>query len=68
MGAESWLLSLWQELSNDPLNILRPASKLQHTLLLASAYAAGHDVNEADNRHRKRGEPKHHEPKVCPSG
>lgn len=47
-----------QELSNDPLGILRPAAKLQHGLPLASAYAALAVPGEADSaglvRQRRR--------------
>jgi hypothetical protein len=54
------------ELSNDPLGILRPASKLQHQLPLASAYAAvaaAPDADHAMQRQKRRldaatGEPK----------
>ncbi len=54
-----------QELANDPLNIFKAPSKLQHRLVLASAYAAGHEAAaEADPRHRRRNDNKHHEPKV----
>ncbi len=56
---------LLQELANDPLNIFKAHSKLQHRLVLASAYAAGHEAAaEADPRHRRRNDHKHHEPKV----
>ncbi len=38
-----------QELANDPLGILRPASKLQHQLPLASAYSAVAACPDADH-------------------
>ena len=55
-----------QELANDPLGILRPASKLQHQLPLASAYAAvaaAPDNDHGMQRQKRRldgatGEPK----------
>lgn len=56
-----------QELQNDPLGILRPASKLQHNLHLASAYAAIHDArdnNPALQKQKRKMDPKYHEPKV----
>lgn len=54
-----------QELANDPLNIFKAPSKLQHRLVLSSAYAAGHEAAaDADPRHRRRNDHKHHEPKV----
>jgi hypothetical protein len=54
-----------QELANDPLNIFKAPSKLQHRLVLSSAYAAGHEAAaDADPRHRRRYDHKHHEPKV----
>ncbi|KAI3426985.1 hypothetical protein D9Q98_006929 [Chlorella vulgaris] len=54
------------ELANDPLGILRPASKLQHQLPLASAYAAvaaAPDCDHGSQRQKRRldgvtGEPK----------
>ncbi len=65
-----------QELAADPLGILRPSTKLQHTLPLASAYAAvvdaaaaqrgssgGGDQAAALERQRKRVDDQHHEPK-----
>ena len=59
---------MWvQELQNDPLGILRPASKLQHNLHLASAYAAVHearDSNPALQKQKRRMDLKYHEPKV----
>eukprot|EP00887_Chlorella_sp_A99_P001164 scaffold14.g1164.t1 len=59
------------ELSNDPLGILRPASKLQHQLPLASAYgavaAAGGgadaDADHAALRQRRRLDPTSGEPR-----
>ncbi|EIE19641.1 hypothetical protein COCSUDRAFT_54570 [Coccomyxa subellipsoidea C-169] len=52
------------ELANDPLNIFKAPSKLQHRLVLSSAYAAGHEAAaDADPRHRRRNDHKHHEPK-----
>lgn len=57
-----------QELANDPLNIFKAPSKLQHRLVLSSAYAAGHEAAaDADPRHRRRNDHKHHEPKVLPA-
>ena len=53
-----------QELSNDPLNILRPASKLQHTLNLASAYCGPPEHHENENRRGRRHDARPHEPKV----
>ena len=56
-----------QELQNDPLGILRPASKLQHNLQLASAYAAVYDARDtsaAQQKQKRRMDPKYHEPKV----
>ena len=56
-----------QELQNDPLGILRPASKLQHNLHLASAYAAVYDARDtsaAQQKQKRRMDPKYHEPKV----
>jgi len=63
-----------QELAADPLGILRPSTKLQHTLPLASAYAAVVDAAAAQRgsggeqaaaleRQRKRVDDQHHEPK-----
>ena len=51
------------ELANDPLGILRPASKLQHQLPLGSAYgavaaAAGDEGDHAALRQRRRLDPK----------
>ncbi|KAK9827722.1 hypothetical protein WJX81_005188 [Elliptochloris bilobata] len=56
------------ELANDPLGILRPPAKLQHTLPLASAYAAAADTRDPDGRRRMRLDPKHHEPKFTNVG
>lgn len=56
-----------QELQKDPLGILRPASKLQHNLHLASAYAAVHEARDggaAVQKQKRRMDPKYHEPKV----
>ena len=53
-----------QELNNDPLNILRPASKLQHSLNLASAYCSPPEHHESENRRGRRHDAKPHEPKV----
>ena len=53
-----------QELNNDPLNILRPASKLQHTLNLASAYCGPPEHHENENRRGRRHDARPHEPKV----
>lgn len=56
-----------QELQNDPLGILRPASKLQHNLHLASAYAAVYDARDgsaAQQKQKRRMDPKYHEPQV----
>lgn len=61
------LLYCLQELQNDPLGILRPASKLQHNLHLASAYAAVHEARDggpALQKQKRRMDPKYHEPKV----
>ncbi len=55
-----------QELSNDPLGILRPASKLQHQLPLASAYtavAAAPDADHAILRQKRRCDPVTGEPR-----
>ena len=55
-----------QELANDPLGILRPASKLQHQLPLASAYAAVGAAPDADHgmqRQKRRLDPATGEPK-----
>jgi len=55
-----------QELANDPLGILRPASKLQHQLPLASAYAAvaaAPDSDHAMQRQKRRLDPVSGEPK-----
>ena len=55
-----------QELGNDPLGILRPASKLQHQLPLASAYAAVAAAPDADHgmqRQKRRLDPATGEPK-----
>ena len=59
-----------QELAADPLGILRPSTKLQHTLPLASAYAAVADAaaqrdgaDQALEQQRKRTDDQHHEPK-----
>lgn len=54
------------ELSNDPLGILRPASKLQHQLPLASAcaaLAAAPDSDPAIRKQKQRLDPKWQEPK-----
>lgn len=65
----SWLLS--QELAADPLGILRPSSKLQHTLPLASAYSALKDAalqrpgDQAVVRQRRRIDDQHLEPKCA---
>lgn len=56
-----------QELSNDPLNILRPATKLQHSLNLASAYCGPPEHHENDHRRGRRHESRPHEPKVSKS-
>ena len=55
-----------QELSNDPLNILRPSTKLQHSLNLASAYCSPPEHHENENRRGRRHDAKPHEPKVRP--
>ena len=58
-----------QELQNDPLGILRPASKLQHNLQLASAYAAVNDARDggtALQKQKRRMDAKYREPKVRP--
>lgn len=61
----SGCIGLLQELANDPLNIFKAPSKLQHRLVLSSAYAASHEAAaDADSRHRRRNDQKHHEPKV----
>lgn len=58
-----------QELSQDPLGILRPSSKLQHGLPLCSAYAAlaASPQQRGDppevTRQRRRCDAKHNEPK-----
>lgn len=55
-----------QELANDPLGILRPASKLQHQLPLASAYAAVAAAPDADHgmqRQKRRLDPGTGEPR-----
>ncbi len=56
-----------QELANDPLGILRPPSKLQHALPLASAYAAAAtaptDADHAAQRQRRRIDPGTTEPR-----
>ncbi|KAL4441485.1 hypothetical protein ABPG77_001989 [Micractinium sp. CCAP 211/92] len=54
------------ELANDPLGILRPASKLQHQLPLASAYAAVAAAPDADHgmqRQKRRLDPGTGEPR-----
>ncbi|KAL3151598.1 hypothetical protein ABBQ38_012592 [Trebouxia sp. C0009 RCD-2024] len=59
------------ELQNDPLGILRPASKLQHNLHLASAYAAVYDARDASaaqQKQKRRMDPKYHEPKFTNMG
>ncbi|KAA6417823.1 MAG: hypothetical protein FRX49_12246 [Trebouxia sp. A1-2] len=59
------------ELQNDPLGILRPASKLQHNLHLASAYAAVHEARDggpALQKQKRRMDPKYHEPKFTNMG
>ena len=58
-----------QELSNDPLGILRPASKLQHALPLASAYTAVGTCPDADHaslRQKRRLDPATGEPRWVP--
>ena len=58
---------LRQELSNDPLGILRPPTKLRHHLPLSSAYAAvaeSRDLDPSAQRLRQRLDPVHREPKV----
>ena len=60
-----------QELAADPLGILRPSSKLQHTLPLASAYSALKDAaiqrpgDQAVMRQRRRIDDQHLEPKCA---
>ena len=63
-----------QELAADPLGILRPSTKLQHTLPLASAYAAVADAAAQRGgggdqtlleQQRKRMDDQHHEPKCA---
>lgn len=59
---------LSQELASDPLGILRPASKLQHQLPLASAYAAVAAAPDADHgmqRQKRRLDPATGEPKCA---
>jgi CCR4-NOT transcription complex subunit 6 len=54
------------ELANDPLGILRPASKLQHQLPLASAYsavAACPDADHGSQRQKRRLDAANGEPK-----
>lgn len=63
-GWASETSTLIQELSNDPLNILRPASKLQHSLNLASAYCGPPENQESENRRGRRHDARPHEPKV----
>ena len=63
-GWASETSTLMQELSNDPLNILRPASKLQHSLNLASAYCGPPENQENENRRGRRHDARPHEPKV----
>jgi hypothetical protein len=61
-----------QELKQDPLGILRPASKLQHKLPLASAYAALAETPASRSdppavaRQRRRCDPSFSEPKWAP--
>ena len=60
-----------QELANDPLNINRPSSKLQHQLPLGSAYAAvldSQDGGPLQQKQRRQMDVKHREPKVSTSG
>ena len=60
-----------QELANDPLNINRPSSKLQHQLPLGSAYAAvldSQDGGPLQQKQRRQMDVKHREPKVSASG
>jgi hypothetical protein len=59
-----------QELANDPLGILRPASKLQHQLPLASAYAAvaaAPDNDHGMQRQKRRLDPVTGEPRWVPA-
>lgn len=63
-GWASETSTLLQELSNDPLNILRPASKLQHSLNLASAYCGPPENQENEHRRGRRHDARPHEPKV----
>eukprot|EP00891_Asterochloris_glomerata_P003815 jgi/Astpho2/3815/fgenesh1_pm.00062_%23_7_t len=54
------------ELANDPLNINRPSSKLQHQLPLGSAYAAvldSQDGGPLQQKQRRQMDVKHREPK-----
>ena len=56
-----------QELANDPLNINRPSSQLQHQLPLGSAYAAvldSQDGGPLQQKQRRQMDVKHREPKV----
>lgn len=55
-----------QELANDPLGILRPASKLQHALPLCSAYTAVASCPDRDHaalRQKRRLDPASGEPR-----
>jgi hypothetical protein len=64
------LLPCLQELANDPLGILRPASKLQHQLPLASAYAAvaaAPDNDHGMQRQKRRLDPVTGEPRWAPA-
>ena len=60
-----------QELAADPLGILRPSSKLQHTLPLASAYSALKEAaqqrpgDQTLMRQRRRIDDQHLEPKCA---
>jgi hypothetical protein len=64
----AYVSSARQELANDPLGILRPPSKLQHALPLASAYGAaaerraGGSVAPGLQNQRRRLDPKYNEP------
>ena len=60
-----------QELANDPLNINRPSSKLQHQLPLGSAYAAvldSQDGGHLQQKQRRQMNLNHREPKVSTLG
>lgn len=59
------------ELHNDPLGILRPPSRLQHQLPLASAYAAlssGGGGGPVLQQQRRRMDAQHHEPRLTNVG